>query len=91
MLEDIWDKIWRDEDGHVVIFQMPNAWLIAWAVLTMLSLFTGKLVSDVFSWASIGALIIWCLLEIFDGVNYFRRGLGTVVLVFAILMIFKSI
>lgn len=92
MFEELWDKIWRDKNGKIVIWQWPNVWLYAWAGLAMVSLFLNKgLLSDVFSWASHVALIVWALLEIFKGVNYFRRGLGAVVLIFAILSLLHNL
>lgn len=90
MLEDIWDRIWRDEDGHVVIFQWPNAWLIGWVVLTMGSLLTSSHVSDVFAWGGDISLVVWSGLEIFRGANYFRKALGVLVLVFCVLTIIRS-
>ena len=33
-----------------------------------------------------GALFTWAWLELFDGVNYFRRALGLVVLTVAVLI-----
>ena len=35
------------------------------------------------------ALVIWCLLEIVRGVNYFRRALGLIVLLLIIATFFK--
>ena len=87
---DIWNKIWRDEHGDVVIWQTPNAFLIGWAVLTVLCIVTSGKLSDYFGWAGDLSLVIWALLEIFKGVNYFRRGLGLVVLVFAIASFIKT-
>lgn len=89
-LHDIWDKIWKDKHGEVVIWQMPNAFLIGWAVLTVLCLFTSGKLSDYFGGAGDLSLVIWALLEIFKGVNYFRRLLGAVVLIFAIASFIKT-
>jgi hypothetical protein len=86
---DLWDKIWRDEHDDIVIWQWPNPWLIAWALLTLVSLVTLGKVSDVFTWIATVSLIIWSLLELFIGANYFRRALGALVLVFSIMMIVK--
>jgi hypothetical protein len=85
MRRSLWDKFWRDKHGDVVIFQMPNVLLYLWAGLSLVSMFTprGK-VSDGFWWASMASLAIWSLLEIFKGVNYFRRVLGLVVLGFTV-------
>jgi succinate dehydrogenase hydrophobic anchor subunit len=86
----LWDKIWRDRHGQIVIWQFPNKWLFAWAGLTLISLFlhggAGTIVSilaDIF-------LAVWALLELFQGVNYFRRGLGLVILIFTIASLLKN-
>jgi hypothetical protein len=59
-------------------------------VLDVVAIFApGKRVSD-YAWtAGAAALIIWSLLEIFRGVNYFRRVLGLVVLLVTVASIFK--
>jgi hypothetical protein len=90
---DLWHKTWRDRNGRgkVVIWQNPNPWLIGWAVLTVISLLFAGRTSDVFSWAAHAALIIWSLLEIFKGVNYFRRALGLLVLIFAIMSLLQNL
>jgi hypothetical protein len=87
----LWDRTWKDDQGHVVIWQMPNVPLIAWAALTVLSLMVSGRTADVFSWLGSAALITWSLLEIFKGSNYFRRALGLLVLVFSVASLIKSI
>lgn len=89
--QSLWDKIWKDGRGKVVIWQTPNAWLIGWAVLTTLSLFFNGRVADVFGWAGSASLIIWSVLEITKGANYFRRALGAVVLILAVMSLVKSL
>lgn len=87
----IWDRIWRNDHGDVVIWQFPNWPLWAWAGLTLVSLFfTGK-TADVFSWAASAALIYWSLLELFRGDNYFRRLLGAVVFGFSAMSVIRLI
>jgi hypothetical protein len=86
-----WDRIWKDKHGDVVIWQFPNAWLIAWAVLTLFSLFFNGHVADIFSWLGSAALIIWALFELLKGVNYFRRGLGLIVLIAAVMSLIKNL
>jgi hypothetical protein len=87
--QSLWDKIWRDRNGHVVIFQMPNVWLIAWAVLSVISLFVPRGgTQNVIWWISNIVLAVWALLELLKGVNYFRRGLGLVVLIATIMSAF---
>lgn len=86
---NLWDKTWKDRRGHIVIFQMPNVWLIAWAVLTFISLFTNGTAANVLWWLAEIALFGWALLEALRGVNYFRRGLGVIVALLVIGSIFK--
>lgn len=87
----LWDKIWRDRRGNLAIWQMPNVWLIAWAVSTTLSLFFGGHVGDAFFWIGSAALVIWSFLEIFQGASYFRRALGLAVLAYAIASMLNSL
>ena len=88
----LWDKFWREDggDGRVVIWQIPNVPLIVWAVFTTLSLLFSGSTSDVLSWIAGASLIIWCLLEIFKGANYFRRTLGLIILAFAVISLIKN-
>jgi hypothetical protein len=81
---EIWDKIWRDHDGKVVIWQFPNIWLIGWAIVTVISMFLHGGVGTIVSIIADILLGIWAVLELFQGVNYFRRGLGLVILIFTI-------
>jgi hypothetical protein len=81
----LWDKTWRDRHGRVVLWQTPNASLIAWVVLTLISLFSSShTVQKVFWWGSVTALLVWSFLETWHGVNYFRRALGAVILLMTI-------
>ncbi len=80
----LWDKIWRDDNGNVVIWQFPSPFLFGWVIFTCLSLILSGTISDVFSWIGTVSLIIWSLLEIFQGVNYFRRALGVLILLYCI-------
>jgi hypothetical protein len=86
----LWDKLWLDWQGNVVIYQRPNVWIIAWAVLDIVAIFAPSKHTASIAW-SLGsaALIIWALLEIARGVNYFRRALGLLVLLMAVGSIFK--
>lgn len=87
--QDWWDKFWKDKDGQVVVYQRPNVFLIAWVVLTLISLFMTGTVSNVLWWAALAVLAIWSLLEIFRGVNYLRRLLGVIVLLLIVAALFK--
>jgi hypothetical protein len=87
----LWDKTWKDRRGRVVVWQTPNIALIGWVTLTFLSLLIGGRLADIFSWLGSAALIIWSLLEIFKGANYFRQALGLLVLVMAAMSLIKNI
>jgi hypothetical protein len=66
----------------VVIYQHPNLWLIGWAVITLISVLSpSNTTANIFWNISLGILTIWSLLEIWSGVNYFRRLFGAFVLV----------
>jgi uncharacterized membrane protein len=86
---DLWDKVWRDKHGKVVVWQTPNVWLIAWAVIDVVSVLTTGSVSNVFWWIGTIDLGVWALLEIFLGVNYFRKALGVLVFLLVIATSFK--
>jgi hypothetical protein len=89
--QDLWDRIWKDKNGHVVIWRTPNVALSGWAILTVLSLLVSGRTADVLSWIGSVSLIIWSLLEVFKGDNYFRRALGLVVLIFSIASLIKTL
>ena len=89
--QNLWDKVWRDNKGNIVIFQFPNAPLWAWVVSTCLSFFFHGTVSDILAWIGSAALITWSIWEILGGVNYLRRLLGIIVLGFSIATVIKSI
>ena len=62
--------------------QTPNLPIIIWFVAMVLShiLPYGKL-NFAAALIAFGALFTWAWLEIFDGINNFRRGLGTAVMI----------
>jgi hypothetical protein len=76
------DRIFRDKDGNFVIAQMPNLPLIVWIATTALKLvFTSGNIYVAMDTVAFGSLFTWAWQELFEGVNYFRRGLGFAVLV----------
>ncbi|MEH2193535.1 MAG: hypothetical protein V7K98_12990 [Nostoc sp.] len=75
------DKIFRDSDGKIVIAQAPNLPLIIWIVTSILALvFTTGKINILLDILANGSLFTWAWLELFQGVNYFRRALGLLVL-----------
>ncbi len=76
------DKTFRDNDGNIVLAQMPNLPLIVWIVTSLLTLIvTSGKINTVLDLVAYGSLFTWAWLELFQGVNYFRRALGLVVLI----------
>lgn len=75
------NKCLKDKDGHWAIASAPNLPLIVWFVAMLASkLFNGR-PAQFASTVAFGALFTWAWLELFSGVNYFRRALGLVILV----------
>ncbi len=79
-----------DKNGHVVLAQWPNLPLFvalgasaAGWLLKARALHYAQLVSD-------SALIVWALLEVFKGVNYFRRALGLGVFIVVVLGLIRG-
>jgi hypothetical protein len=76
------DKIFNDDRGNLVIIQPPNLPILVWGATTLLKfVFTSGNIYLVLDTISFGSLFTWAWLELFDGVNYFRRALGFVVLI----------
>jgi hypothetical protein len=76
------DKTFRDDNGNIVIAQPPNLPLIVWIVTSLLTLvFPSGTINTVLSFLANGSLFTWAWLELFEGVNYFRRALGLAVLI----------
>jgi hypothetical protein len=65
---DLWDRIWRNKKGDIVVWQRPNIPQIAWVVLTLASFFTTGTISNALWYLAAAALAIWAILEIALGV-----------------------
>ena len=71
----------RKNKKKFVIAQKPNLPLIIWFAALMISKLPLYLpLVKIFELISFGAIFTWAWLEIFFGVNYFRRILGVVVM-----------
>ena len=85
MESTLFDKTFRDDHGDIVIIQKPNLPILVWGTATVLQLLTTNA-----NWqAGLGAiaygtLFAWAWMELFQGVNYFRRSLGLLVLLGAV-------
>ncbi|MBD2504902.1 hypothetical protein [Anabaena azotica] len=81
MESTFFDKTFRDSEGNIVVAQAPNPPLIVWIVASLFSLiFTTGQINTVLNFVANASLFTWAWMELFQGVNYFRRTLGLVVL-----------
>jgi len=76
----------RDKSGKVVLWQSPNPVIIGWAIFALASRLTH---SQLLAWVGTALLLTWALMEIFQGVSYFRRTLGLVVLALTVGSLFR--
>ena len=74
------DRAFRDQHGRVVLWQSPNIALWTWIVARVLVWPLHGKPETVAKFVAFVALTIWAVMEVFSGVNYFRRALGFVVL-----------
>ncbi|KAB8319693.1 hypothetical protein SD81_012800 [Tolypothrix campylonemoides VB511288] len=67
MKNTLFDKIFRDSDGNIVLAQMPNLPLIIWITASLLKLvFTTGLVNTGLDALAFGSLFTWAWLELFQ-------------------------
>jgi hypothetical protein len=85
MQNTLFDKIFRDSQGTVIIVQPPNLPIWIWVASTSLKfVLTRGPIFEGLDAIAFGSLFTWAWLELFEGVNYFRRALGAIVLIGAI-------
>ena len=82
MENTLFDKTFRDSEGNIVIAQPPNLPLLVGLTATVLKLIvkSGNIHTGIDA-VAFGSLFTWAWLELFEGINYFRRALGLVVLI----------
>lgn len=79
------DRTFKDNQGNLAIFQKPNLpSMVGLAALLFSISPISPFLQTLFGAIAYGAIFTWSWLELFQGVNYFRRILGLVVLVIAI-------
>ncbi|HEX5797724.1 MAG TPA: hypothetical protein VFX79_00055 [Candidatus Saccharimonadales bacterium] len=83
-------KFFKNSNGRVVIVQWPNAFVLIWAGLSMLSKVANDEISANIALLATISLLIWAYLEIKNGESPFRRVLGAIVLIFIVIGIIKS-
>lgn len=85
MRNNLFARTFLDANGDLAIAQLPNLPIIVWLAATLLKLVikSGQtyLVLDTIAF---GSLFTWAWLELSQGVNYFRQGLGLIVLIWMI-------
>ncbi|OYQ65921.1 hypothetical protein B9G53_05825 [Pseudanabaena sp. SR411] len=82
MEDTLFNKVFRDSEGKIVLAQMPNLPIIVWVAATVLKLiFTTGKINIGLEVIAFGSLFTWAWEELFQGVNYFRRALGLLVLI----------
>jgi hypothetical protein len=74
-------KLFCDKNGHIIIAQAPNLPIIGWLAAKGLSLLlpASSLKTELELLGKV-CLCIWAYLEITQGVNYFRKILGGLVM-----------
>ncbi len=78
----LFDRTFRSDSGEIVLAQTPNPPLLVWLAAILLQLiFTSGKIHTGLDLVAFGSLFTWAWQELFEGVNYFRRALGLVVLV----------
>ncbi len=91
MHNTLFDRLFRDAAGQIVIWQPPNLPIVIWVSATLLKLVFQtspvKIGLDILAFSS---LFYWSILEITQGVNYFRRDLGVVVLIALIISVIQQ-
>ena len=82
MENTLFDRTFRDSEGKIVIAQVPNLPVSVGIVASLLKLIvpTGE-INLALELVAFGSLYTWAWEELFQGVNYFRRALGLIVLV----------
>ncbi|MCM1982075.1 hypothetical protein [Lyngbya confervoides] len=82
MQSSLFDTLFRDDQGNIVIGQPPNASLLTWIGASLLQwVFPQEPLHSLMKIVALAAILLWATQELLTGVNYFRRGLGGLVLI----------
>lgn len=82
MSDKLVQKIFMDRHGNVTLTQKPNLPLIVWLLATIMEkILSAGPIDRLASLVAFGAIFTWAWLETFQGVNYFRRALGLLVMI----------
>jgi len=82
MENTFFNQVFRDDEGKIVLGQPPNLLIVVWITVTLLKMIfaTGQINTGL-EVIAFGTLFTWAWEELFQGVNYFRRALGFIVLI----------
>ncbi|EAZ91586.1 hypothetical protein [Crocosphaera chwakensis] len=81
MENTLFDKIFRDDQGNIVIAQPPNLPLIVAVTAFLLKQFiSNDNLYMIINIIAFGSFFTWGWMELFKGVNYLRRTFGLVAL-----------
>jgi hypothetical protein len=76
------DRVFRNSEGKIIIIQRPNLPIFIWTLASLLKLFfTTGIINLGLEMIAFASLFSWAWGELFEGVNYFRRGLGLLVII----------
>lgn len=88
---NLFDKLFKNKDGKIVIWQNPNILLWIWILTTAVDLLIkhGSLHSSLRHLGD-AALFAWAYLEIRSGESIIRRILGVIVMAVVIFSFFRA-
>lgn len=78
--QSFFDRCVKDRTGKLALAAKPNLPITTWFLARLLAWPLTGTAEAVARAVAYGALFTWAWLELFQGVNYFRRALGLVVL-----------
>lgn len=88
----IYKKLFFDKNDRFVVAQFPNVPIIVWAVTVVLNkVIEHQAASGIIFVIGTISLTVWALLELYSGVNVFRKILGWVVLFYVVYSVLRLI
>jgi hypothetical protein len=88
--KNILDKLLRNKEGKLILWQFPNTPLFGWLIFTLLaSIFEHGRIHGGFRLLAQTFLFVWAYFELTSGDTIFRKVLGTIVLIYIVLSLFR--
>jgi len=75
----VYDRWFKNSKGELALTDTPNAPIITFVIAAVIAFLPIPISKYAASAVAYGALFTWAWLEVFQGVNYFRRTLGALV------------